>query len=186
MPVEATNIPGLFVVRWPELEDARGFFRQTYQLGEIAAVLGRDVRVMQGNHSRSRVRVLRGFHAEPWDKCVYVARGTATCVVADIRRGSPTFGRTESFLLGDSPGERVRLFISKGLCNAFYCHTTVDYLNEVSKEFDPSHRLGIVWNDPDLGVSWPDAEPIVSAADAVLPKLRDFCRSSGDESVLRA
>lgn len=186
MPVEATSIPGLLAIRWPEMEDARGFFRQTYQLAEVAAVLGRDVRIMQGNHSRSRARVLRGFHAEPWDKCVYVGRGTATCVVADIQASSPTFGRTESFLLGDPPGERVRLFISKGLCNAFYCHTEVDYLNEVSEEFDPSQRSGIVWNDPDLGVSWPDAEPIVSATDAALPKLREFCRRRGNQRMSTA
>ena len=186
MPVETTSIAGLLTIRWPENGDGRGFFRQTYQVTEIADALQRAFCLSQGNHSRSRARVLRGFHAEPWDKCVYVARGTAMCVVADIRHGSPTFGRTESFLLGDPPGERVRLFISKGLCNAFYCHTEVDYLNEVSEEFSPSHRSGIVWNDPDLAINWPDAYPIVSATDAGLPTLREFCRSRGDNTALQA
>jgi dTDP-4-dehydrorhamnose 3,5-epimerase len=175
MPVESTSISGLLVVRWKEQEDNRGFFRQTYQVGEISAALQREVRFLQGNHSRSRARVLRGFHAEAWDKCVYVARGTALCVVADIRIGSPTFGRTESFVLGDPPGERIRLFLGKGLCNAVYCHTEVDYINEVSEEFDPANRAGIVWNDPDLAVPWPDRDPILSATDAALPTLRDFC-----------
>lgn len=180
MPVEKTFIVGLLMIRWPELEDGRGFFRQTYQRREIAGVLRREVRFSQGNHSRSRARVLRGFHAEAWDKCVYVARGTATCVVADIRRDSPTFGRTESFVLGDPPGERIRLFISKGLCNAVYCHTEVDYLNEVSEEFDSSKRSGIIWNDPDLAVAWPDSEPILSETDAALPTLRAYCAARGD------
>jgi dTDP-4-dehydrorhamnose 3,5-epimerase len=180
MPVSRTAIEGLLVVRWPGHQDQRGFFQQTYQTSEIAAVLQREVRFLQGNHSRSQARVLRGFHGEKWDKCIYVARGTATCVVADIRRGSKTFGRTETFLLGDPPGERVRLFISKGLCNAFYCHTEMDYLNEVSEEFDPSRRAGIIWNDPDLAVSWPDADPIISESDAQLPTLRSFCADRGD------
>jgi len=179
MPNQETNIPGLLVVHWPEHDDKRGFFRQTYQAREIAAVLQHEVRFLQGNHSRSHARVLRGFHAEAWDKCVYVARGTATCVVADLRAGSPTFGRTESFVLGDPPGERIRLFISKGLGNAVYCHTEVDYLNEVSEEFDPSRRAGIIWNDPDLAVVWHDPEPILSPADAALPTLRSFCAERG-------
>jgi len=156
MPVSRTAIEGLLVVRSPDHEDNRGFFKQTYQTSEIAAVLQREVCFLQGNHSRSRAGVLRGFHVEEWDKCIYVARGTATCVVADIRRGSKTFGQTQTFVLGDPPGERVRLFTSKGLCNAFYCHTKVDYLNEVSEEFDPSRRPRIIWSDPDLPVSRPD------------------------------
>lgn len=179
MAARTTNIDGLLVLGWAEHEDARGFFRQTYQASEIFQILQREVRFLQGNHSRSRPRVLRGFHAEAWDKCVYVARGTATCVVADIRRGSPTFGRTASFVLGDPPGEPVRLFISKGLCNAVYCHTEVDYLNEVSEEFDPSNRAGIIWNDRDLAAAWPDPHPIVSPTDAALPTLRVFCAERG-------
>lgn len=180
MPVSTTSIAGLLVVRSPDHRDDRGFFRQTYQVREIAESLHRDVRLVQGNHSRSHARVLRGFHLEAWDKCVYVARGTATCVIADVRPGSVTFGQTASFALGDPPGERVRLFIAEGLCNAVYCHTEVDYLNEVSHEFDPSLRGGIIWNDPDLDVRWPDADPILSAADAALPTLRSFRTSRGD------
>lgn len=180
MPVETTAIPGLLVIRWPRHDDERGFFRQTYQVGEIARALGREIRFLQGNHSRSQARVLRGFHAEPWDKCVYVAHGTATCAVADVRKGSPTFGRAATFVIGDPPGERVRLFIARGLCNAVYCHTEVDYLNEVSEEFDPSDRAGIIWNDPDLAVPWPDTAPVLSATDAALPTLRSFCARRGD------
>lgn len=174
MAVCTTSIEGLLVVRSPDHEDRRGFFRHTYQVGEICAALQRDVRFLQGNHSRSHARVLRGFHAEPWDKCVYVTRGRATCVIADIRPDSGTYGRTESFLIGDPPGERMRIFISKGLCNAVYCHTEVDYINEVSEQFDPTSRMGIIWNDPDLAVRWPDTNPILSDTDAALPTLREL------------
>ena len=83
-------------------------------------------------------------------------------------------------MLGDPPGERLRPFISEGLCNAFYCHTEVDYLNEISGEFDPSRRRGIVWNDPDLAAAWPDDDPIISESDAQLPTLRSLCLARGD------
>ncbi|MFT4195315.1 dTDP-4-dehydrorhamnose 3,5-epimerase family protein [Ottowia sp.] len=172
MPVQTTPIDGLLVVTWDTVRDERGFFKQSYQHGELAQALGREPRLRQGNHSRSQARVLRGFHLEPWDKLIYVPRGLATCVVADVRPASPTFGQTARFLLGDSPGRLDRLFIHSGLANAFYSHTETDYLNDVSEEFDPAGRGGVAWNDPHLNVPWPDAEPILSPADRRQPTLR--------------
>jgi dTDP-4-dehydrorhamnose 3,5-epimerase len=174
MPVLKTDIEGLLVVEWNVIEDSRGFFKHTYQFGELAAALGRDPRLRQGNHSRSRPGVLRGFHLEPWDKLIYVPHGHAMCVVVDPRPESPTFGRHLAFELGDAPGRRDRLLISKGLANAFYCHTEVDYLNDVSEEFDPSNRRGFLWNDPDLAIDWPIDSPILSPQDMQLPRLRDL------------
>lgn len=174
MPVIETEIAGLFVVQWNSIEDPRGFFKHTYQFSELAAALGRDPRLRQGNHSRSVPGVLRGFHVEPWDKLIYVPRGHARCVVVDPRPKSPTFGKHLTFELGDEPGQRDRLLISRGLANAFYCHTETDYLNDVSEEFDPSNRRGFLWNDPDLNVEWPTASPILSEQDRTLPRLRDI------------
>lgn len=172
MPVQLTAIDGLLVVAWDALLDERGLFKHTYQHSELTQALGREPRLRQGNHSRSHARVLRGFHVEPWDKLIYVPRGLATCVVADVRPDSPTFGRTERFLLGDAPGRLDRVFIHRGLANAFYCHAETDYLNDVSEEFDPAGRGGVAWNDPDLAVTWPDAHPILSDADRRQPTLK--------------
>src|SRR5687767_6055458 len=105
MPVESTEIEGLLLVDWPTHGDDRGFFRQTYQIDEIADALGRVPVLRQGNHSRSQPGVLRGFHAEPWDKLVYAVHGTVFTAVADIRPSSPTFAQTLTFTLGDG-GER--------------------------------------------------------------------------------
>lgn len=174
MAVRPTSIDGLYVVSWPLVTDSRGFFRQTYQHGELTAALGRELRLRQGNHSRSAAHVLRGFHTEPWDKLIYVVRGLATCVVADTRPDSPTFCHTESFLLGDEPGQRERLFISRGLSNAFFCHTETDYLNDVSEAFEASHRTGVAWNDPWLAVQWPSNSPVLSQADQRQPFLEDL------------
>jgi len=174
MPVERTTIDGLFVVRWDRRSDARGFFRHSYQWSELEAALGRSPRFRQGNHSRSLTGVLRGFHTEPWDKFLYVARGLAQCVVADVRPDSPTFSKTEIYLMGDEPGEHIRLFVSRGLSNAFYCIKECDYLNDVSEEFDPSGRGGVSWNDPDLAVRWPSDRPILSDADRKQPLLRSL------------
>jgi dTDP-4-dehydrorhamnose 3,5-epimerase len=171
--VERTPIDGLLIVGSPLIPDSRGFFRETYRRSELEAVLGRPVDFRQGNHSRSAAGVLRGFHSEPWNKLVYVVRGRALCVVADTRSGSSTFGQALPFELGDDPALRVRLFIARGLSNAFLALEETDYVNEVSEEFDDSRRKGFVWNDPTIGFEWPTTNPILSATDAALPSFVD-------------
>jgi dTDP-4-dehydrorhamnose 3,5-epimerase len=156
--------------------DSRGLFRQTYQAGGLEHVIGRHLRLRQGNHSRSHAGVLRGFHLEPWDKLVYVVRGTAFFAVADLQPKSPTFGQTATVLLGDAPGSAVRVFVPQGFANAFYCLTEVDYINDVSEEFDPTNRRGVIWNDPTLGVKWPSTAPQLSESDQRLPTLATLFR----------
>ena len=177
MPVEPTEIEGLLVVRWPTNADDRGFFRQTYQVRELAEALGREPVLRQGNHSRSASGVLRGFHAEPWDKLIYVAHGHAMSAVADIRPDSPTFGEACTFLLGDEPGERIRLFISEGLANSFCTlgEQPVDYIYDVSDYWRPNiDKPSVAWDDPDLGVDWPVRDPVISGADRANPTLREL------------
>ncbi len=176
MPIERTDIPGLLVVTWPTVGDERGFFRQTYQLQELTEALGREPVLRQGNHSRSAPGVLRGFHAEPWDKLVYVVRGRAMAAIADIRPDSPTFGEVRTFELGDGT-ERRRLFISEGLANSFCTHgdETVDYLYDVSDYWRADIvKPSVAWDDPDLAVSWPVTDPVLSDADQVNPTLREM------------
>lgn len=173
MPVEQTAIDGLLVVRWETHGDERGFFRQTYQVAELAAALGREPVLRQGNHSRSGPGVLRGFHAEPWDKLVYVARGTAFCAVADVRPDSVTFGTVVTFTLGDPPGERARLFVAEDLANAYCALTEADYLYDVGDYFTPDvDKRAVAFDDPDLAVDWPVVRPTVSDADRANPMLR--------------
>jgi dTDP-4-dehydrorhamnose 3,5-epimerase len=174
VPVEPTPIAGLLVVRWETHGDDRGFFRQTYRADELAEALGREVTLQQGNHSRSQAGVLRGFHAEPWDKLVYAVRGTAFAAIADLRPDSETFGEVATFRLGDPPGERIRLFVSEGLGNAFCAETDVDYLYDVSDYWHPGvDKREVAWNDPDLAVDWPVTEPALSEADRAAPTLRE-------------
>lgn len=180
MTVERASLEGLLIVDWPDHGDERGFFRQTYQVSELEAALGREVRLRQGNHSRSAPGVLRGFHAEPWDKLVYVVRGLAFCAIADIRPDSPTFGQHETFWLGDPPdGTRRRLFISDGLANAFLAmgDGPVDYVYDVTDEWRPGvDKRAVAWDDPDLAVDWPVTNPSLSEADQANPPLRDHAR----------
>jgi dTDP-4-dehydrorhamnose 3,5-epimerase len=174
--IERTAIEGLLVVRWDTHGDHRGFFRQTHQVSEVVEALGREVRFVQGNHARSQPGVLRGFHAEPWDKLIYVARGTVFAAIADLRPDSPTFGDVVSFRLGDGPGERIRLFVAEGLGNSYAVvgEEPADYLYDVSREWAPdAAKRSVAWDDPDLAVDWPLTDPRLSGEDARNPTLRE-------------
>ncbi|MBS3941047.1 MAG: dTDP-4-dehydrorhamnose 3,5-epimerase family protein [Actinobacteria bacterium] len=175
MPIEPTDIAGLLVVSWDTHGDERGFFRQTFQVSELEQALGRGVTIRQGNHARSEPGVLRGFHAEPWDKLVYVAHGSVLAAIADIRPDSVTFGEVRTFVLGDDDDRRRRLYVGAGLANSYcaYGDVAADYIYDVSEEFRAdADRCAIAWDDPDLAVDWPVAAPIVSAADRANPTLR--------------
>jgi dTDP-4-dehydrorhamnose 3,5-epimerase len=174
--IERTAIDGLLVVRQPTHEDERGFFRQTYVASELTEAVGREVRFVQGNHSRSGPDVLRGFHAEPWDKFVSVVHGTVFAAVADVRPDSGTFGEVATFLLGDRPGERVQLFLADGLANAYAVvgEQAADYVYDVTREWHPDvDKRSVAWDDPDLAVPWPVAVPQLSDADRDNPTLRE-------------
>lgn len=174
MTIERRTIKGLWRLIPEPAGDERGFFVETFRQSLIASEMGRPYVFAQSNHSRSVARTLRGFRTEPWDKAIYVTRGTALVVVVDPRPDSPTYRAHETFLIGDAPGDRHRIVVSRGLANAFYCLTDVDYVNDVSEEYRPTGRRGFHWSAPGLGIDWPDTAPILSNADANLPSFDVF------------
>ncbi len=175
MAVDATAIAGLLVIRWPCHEDERGFFRQVWQRTELDRALGRAFEVAQTNHARSTARVLRGLHAEPWDKLVTVTHGTAFIAVADIRPGSTTFGCAQTFILGDRPGTPAAVFVSDGLAHGYAVgpDASADVVYSVSEPWRDVDKRAIAWNDPDLAIDWPVGDPILSPADMRNPTLRE-------------
>jgi dTDP-4-dehydrorhamnose 3,5-epimerase len=187
--IEPTAISDVFIVRQPTHGDDRGFFRQTYVLDELEQALGRSVRFVQGNHARSQPGVLRGFHAEPWDKLVYVSSGTVLAVIADIRPDSPTFGEHVSVMLGDGADDRVRLFVGEGLGNS-YCVVgdgPADYLYDVTDVWTPGvDKRAVRYDDPTLAVVWPIDDPTLSDDDRDAPTLAerfpDHPRFAGDRN----
>jgi dTDP-4-dehydrorhamnose 3,5-epimerase len=180
VPVETTAIEGLLVVRWPTHADDRGFFRQTWQRPELAQALGHEPVFRQGNHSRSVPGVLRGFHAEPWNKLIQVVRGRALCAFLDIRPDQPTFGQAVTMHLGDPGGphdaQQVSIWVPSGVANGFcvYGDEPADYVYAVTATWEPGNYPAVAWNDPDASVDWPVDHPILSDADRSHPRLRDL------------
>lgn len=172
--IKKTSIPGLFKLERPIFSDERGFFRELFHEDELDKIIGFKFDSIQMNHSHSKSKVLRGIHAENWNKIIYPVCGEVFIAIVDIRSDSATFGKVETFLINDS--NRIGLFIPKGLANSF-CVTgkeSVDYIYLVDAYWDGSDTRAIAWDDPDLNIKWPVENPVISERDKNNPKLRDL------------
>lgn len=172
-----TSLPGVCELRPRVIEDARGFFMETYHREKFAALGISDVFV-QDNHSRSSRGTLRGFHyqlARPQAKLCRVVEGEALDVALDIRVGSPYFGRWTSVVL--SSRARNQIYIPAGFAHAFLAFSdSVQFLYKCSDFYDSSDEHGILWSDPALAIPWGVGAPIVSEKDARFRPLAEVPR----------
>src|SRR5919107_2731404 len=171
----STKLPGLVLLAPAVHGDARGFFLETYRADAWAAE-GVPTEFVQDNHSRSRRGTLRGLHFQTHPgqgKLVRVARGRVYDVVVDLREGSPTFGEWESVELDDERG--LQLYIPIGFAHGFcVLSETADFVYKCTAYYDPATEKGIRFDDPDVGVRWPDGiELLYSDRDRGAPRLAD-------------
>jgi len=172
-----TTLPGLALLEPKVFRDERGFFLETYSEAAFAG-LGISARFVQDNHAYSvQPGVLRGLHFQlpphAQAKLVWVVRGRVLDVVVDLRLGSPTFGQHYSVEL--SAENMLRLFVPKGFAHGYVTlEPDTEFLYKVDSPYAPKADAGILWDDSDLGISWPVAEPVLSPKDRLLPRLKDF------------
>jgi dTDP-4-dehydrorhamnose 3,5-epimerase len=172
-----TSLPGVYELRPRIVRDARGFFMETYNRAEFEK-LGIPEMFVQDNHSRSVRHTLRGLHYQRHHaqaKLCRVVEGEALDVSVDIRTGSPQFGKWTSVLL--SANDHNQIFIPAGFAHGFLALTeTVQFLYKCSDFYDPSDEHGVLWNDPDINITWGVASPLVSERDSKNSKLADIPR----------
>ena len=172
--IRKTSIPGLLILERPTFEDERGFFREVFHLDELEEASGVKFNLAQWNHSLSKPGVLRGLHAENWNKIVYCVTGKMFTAIVDLREDSDSFKKVETFTLDEN--NRIALFIPKGLANSVCAagDEDVNYLYLVDEYWDGSDTTAVAWDDPDLAIDWPVENPIISERDKNNPKLRDL------------
>lgn len=175
MKVTDTDLPGVKVVEPAVFGDERGFFMETWNRSRYAEH-GIDLDCRQTNLSLSRHGVLRGLHFQhpnPQGKLAYVIEGEVLDVAVDIRVGSPHFGRwTAARLSGDN---RRQMWVPEGFAHGFCVlsdRALFAYL--CTAEYDPDTDRSLRFDDPDIAVDWPLAEPEVSGKDRKAPTLAEL------------
>jgi dTDP-4-dehydrorhamnose 3,5-epimerase len=171
-----TELDGPILVKPKVHGDARGFFLETYRRDAYVA-LGIDADFVQDNHSRSRQGVVRGMHFQPGQaKLVRCVRGSIVDVVCDIRPGSPGFGQWEALELSDENAHQ--LYVPDGFGHGFAVTSEIaDVVYKVSSYYDPDAESGFRFDDPEVGIEWPDIELTPSARDTSAPLLSEIADS---------
>lgn len=174
--ITQTSLHDVFLINRPTFADDRGFFRESVRIKDLEAETGRSFQVIQANHARSSKNTLRGIHIAPWNKLIYVTRGKVQAVIVDLQKDSPTFGKHESFILGDDT--KTSLFIPPQCGNSYLVLSDeADYTYLVDQEWYPGAENAIAWNDPTLNIKWElDGEPILSEKDLKNPMFEEVYR----------
>lgn len=172
-----TAIPEVMIIEPKVFGDARGFFFESFNQKAFSEGTGLDVAFVQDNHSRSAKGVLRGLHyqiQQPQGKLVRVVRGAVFDVAVDIRRGSETFGKWVGVELSED--NHRQLWVPPGFAHGFVVLSeSADFLYKTTDYYAPQFERCIVWNDPDIGIAWPDigAPVLLSSKDQQGARLSD-------------
>ena len=169
-----TELDGLVLLEPAVHGDERGFLLESFSVAAWAEA-GVGVAFVQDNHSRSSAGTLRGLHFQTTPgqaKLVRCVRGKIWDVAVDLRRASPTYGKWEGYELDDV--SHRQLFVPVGFAHGFCVLSDVaDVHYKVSSYYDAETESGIAWDDPEVGVAWPVAEPQVSDRDRNAPRLAE-------------
>lgn len=182
MQVTTTDIPGVLIFTPAPHSDERGLFTRTFDV-DVARAAGLDPHAfVQDSLSRSHQGVVRGLHLRSGKgeaKLVRCSYGAIFDVVVDLRAGSPTYGRWESY---DLTGEnQVSIYIPRGCAHGFQALTEpADTSYRIDRAHDPAEDVTIAYDDPDLAIRWPRPVTLVSDRDRRAPKLAQVLATSRD------
>lgn len=166
------QLPGLLLIEGKTFPDERGYFMESYLVSDFEKA-GLPPMV-QDNVSHSRRGVLRGMHYQKHPaaigKLIRCVRGRIYDVAVDIRKGSPTFGRWAAVELAE--GANRMLWVPPGFAHGFYTLSEeADVLYKVTGYYSPENDRGLSWNDPAVGIEWPQTEVLLAPKDAKHPPL---------------
>ena len=168
MRVLDTDIADVKIIEPVVYGDSRGFFLESFNEHSFREKIGREVRFVQDNHSRSECGVLRGLHYQvhrAQAKLVRVVRGEIFDVAVDLRKSSPTFGKWVGTRLS---AENFRqLWIDEGFAHGFVVLSdAADVIYKTTDFYRPADERCIIWRDADLAIDWPiHGEPELSNRD---------------------
>lgn len=166
--VTPTAIPDVLILEPKVFGDSRGFFFESFNQQDFKQVTSLDVNFVQDNHSRSSQGVLRGLHyqlQQAQGKLVRVVRGAVFDVAVDIRKNSPNFGQWVGCELSED--NHRQFWVPPGFAHGFVVLSeTADFLYKTTDYYAPAHERCIAWNDPAIGITWPQGfTPQLSAKD---------------------
>lgn len=179
LKITETKLQDVKIVEPAVFGDNRGFFTESYSDEDFKAA-GIDFNFIQDNHSlSSQAGVLRGLHFQrgkaAQTKLIRVVTGAVLDVIVDVRKGSPTYGESEGYILSES--NHRQLLVPRGFAHGFVTLTdNVNFLYKCDNYYNAQADGGIAFDDPTLAINWPiDLEnAILSEKDKKHPTFKEF------------
>jgi len=172
MKVTTCDLQGLLIIEPDVFGDNRGYFMESWNRQRYREA-GIDFDFVQDNFSLSRRGTLRGLHFQnplAQGKLVSVLQGEVFDVGVDIRRRSPTFGRWFGMTL--TAENKRQFFLPPGFAHGFLVLSEMALFHyKCTDYYSPKDEQGFRWDDPDVGIKWPVANPILSKRDGAAPRL---------------
>lgn len=165
--IQVTKCPieGLYIIEPTVHGDSRGYFMETYNQKDMQEN-GLDMVFVQDNQSMSVKGVLRGLHFQkqfPQGKLVRVIKGSVFDVAVDLRAGSKTYGKWFGVELTEE--NKKQFYISEGFAHGFLVLSeTAEFCYKVTDFYHPGDEGGLAWNDPEIGIEWPDLQGIYAGS----------------------
>ena len=171
--IKPCPIEGLFEIQPKVFSDSRGYFFEAWSQRDFDAA-GITARFVQDNQSRSVKGVLRGLHFQkthPQGKLVRAIEGEVFDVAVDLRPASPTRGKWHGVIL--SGEKQNQFYIPEGFAHGFLVLSdTAVFAYKCTDFYHPEDEGGLIWNDPAIGIKWPDLgmDYLLSDKDKILPQ----------------
>ncbi len=179
MRIEKTPLADCYIIHDTVHGDHRGYFFESFNRKNFLAETGMDIDFVQDNQSKSQKGVLRGLHFQEGEhvqaKLVRVLQGRVLDVVVDLRKASPSFGK--SFTIELTEDNHQQLFVPRGFAHGFVVLSeTAVFFYKCDNYYHKASEKGIIYNDKDLAINWQlsDSELILSEKDRVLPTFQEI------------
>ncbi|MDC0155194.1 dTDP-4-dehydrorhamnose 3,5-epimerase [Nitrosopumilus sp.] len=172
------RIPEVISITPNLFNDERGYFFENFNHSSFKNRNNNpiDLNFIQENFSKSKKHVIRGLHFQKNPKAqaklVTAVSGEIFDVAVDLRKNSLTYGKWVSEILSET--NHKSLYIPEGFAHGFCVLSEgANVVYKINREYSPNHEQGIIWNDPDIDISWPISEPIISEKDQNLPYFKN-------------
>ena len=177
MKITPLSFKDVLLIEPEVFKDERGFFFESFNQRTFNKLIGREVKFVQDNQSRSKKNVIRGLHFQiekPQIKLIKVISGSIFDVVVDIRKQSKNFGKHISVELNAE--DNKQLWIPEGFAHGFLVLSEIAEVQyKVSEFWDSELERSLLWSDEDLNINWPlSSNPIISSKDQKASLIKDF------------
>jgi len=168
MKATPLSIPDIILIEPQVFADSRGFFFESFNQKIFEERVGKKVKFVQDNHSKSARGILRGLHYQTnpkaQGKLIRVIQGEVFDVSVDLRKSSPTFGKWVGETL--SAENKKQLWVPEGFAHGFLTLSdTAEFLYKTTDFYSVEHERLILWNDETIGIEWPVTNTLLSEKD---------------------